>query len=86
MTDPTGVTPMEGCRVTEEIHGASPHIPDYSLLPGDLLVRDGDTWTKEAPGICVGGFVLSAEQEQTLQPVRFTCIGLTYQIQEAHHG
>lgn len=51
-----------------------------------LLVRDGGTWTKEAPGICVGGFVLSAEQERTLQPVRFTCIGLTYQIQEADHG
>lgn len=70
-----------GSRVTTTIEGAHPTIKDYPLLPGDLLTREpGGTWMKEAPGLAVGGFELSKEQEAALEPVTFTCAGLTYSV------
>ena len=72
---------LSGFRVTVAVEGAHPLHVGYPLLPGDLLVRDSDgTWTKEAPGLAVIGFVLSDEQEATLKPVTFECSGLSYHI------
>lgn len=77
----------DGFRVTEEIAGAHARLENYPLLPGDLLVIDGplfaggpNSYTKEAPGICVLGFVLTPEQEALLEPVKFLFNGLDYQI------
>lgn len=72
---------MDGHRVTQRIDNAHPVLgADYPLLPGDLLVRDGVTWTKEAPGLCVYGFVLTDEQVATLEPVQFERHGLAYSL------
>lgn len=72
-----------GLRVTEEIEGAHPTLKNYPLLPGDLLQKDDDgTFFKEAPGIAVGGFVLTPEQEANLEPVQFLRHGLDYQVLE----
>lgn len=71
----------QGSRVTVTIDGAHPRVHGYPLLPDDLLVRAGDgTWTKEAPGLAIGGFRLTPEQEATLEPVTFTCAGLLYSV------
>ena len=73
----------EGYRVTETIDGAHPTLRDYPLLPGDLLVRDPDgSWAKEAPGLAVGGFALTPEQEATLERVEFDRYGLNYSISD----
>lgn len=73
-----------GFKVTSRIDGGRPDFPDYPdypLLPGDLLVEEADgTFSKEAPGLGVGGFVLTPEQREALRPVRFTRQGLTCQI------
>jgi hypothetical protein len=71
----------EGFRVTSTIEGAHPQHEAYPLLPGDLLVRELDgTWMKEAPGLAVGGFVLTAEQEAGLQRILFARAGLAYAV------
>jgi hypothetical protein len=73
--------PNNGYRVTEKIEGAHPKLQKYPLLPDDLLVKDADgTWAKEAPGLCVVGFILTPEQEATLEPVRFGRHGLVYEV------
>lgn len=70
-----------GFRVKAEIRGAQPMHPEYPLLPGDLLVRTPDgTFMKEAPGLAVGGFTLSPEQESDLEIVHFTRLGLAYDV------
>lgn len=71
-----------GFRVTETMDDVHPSLKEkYPLMPGDLLQKDDDgTYFKEAPGIAVGGFVLTAEQEATLEPVQFLRHGLDYQI------
>lgn len=73
----------DGRRVTVEIVGASAALPTYPLLPGDLLVPDGTGgYTKECPGVVVGGFRLTPDQEATLEPVRFARLGLSYRVEE----
>lgn len=50
----------------------SPHVlhPTYPLLPGDILVEQEDgTFTKTAPGLGLGGFVLTDEQRAALKPL-----------------
>lgn len=77
----------EGFQVTERIDRAQPLLTNYPLLPDDLLVREpGGTWTKEAPGLCVGGFVLTPEQEASLRPVRFQRQGLAYSLTNVGSG
>lgn len=72
---------LDGLRVTKRIDGAHPLHADYPLLPGDLLVRDADgTFTKEAPGLAVIGFMLREEDVVALEPVRFRCAGLSYYV------
>lgn len=73
---------MQGFRVVEAIENAHPlHGEAYPLLPGDLLVREpSGTWAKEAPGLGVCGFVLTVEQEASLEPVGFTRSGLNYHV------
>lgn len=79
-----------GFRVTTKIEHAHALHPDYPLYPGDLLVPEPDgRYTKEAPGLCISGFLLTAEEEATLQPVRFERRGLEYVLldlanQETH--
>lgn len=71
-----------GLRATTEIRGAHPHLSDYSILPGDLLVKEAEgTYMKEAPGLAVGGFVLTPEQMAAMQPVTFERHGLAYAIE-----
>lgn len=79
--------PNEGLRLTEKIEAAHPEMPGYTLYPGDLLVRDegGTTWMKEAPGLAIGGFVLTSEQEAALEPVRFAAYGLDYVVESITH-
>jgi len=75
---------MNGWTVTQKIEHAHALHPDYALYPGDLLVReaDGARFTKEAPGLCISGFLLTAEEEETLKPVRFERRGLEYRVIE----
>lgn len=70
-------------KVTETINGAHPTHVDYPLLPGDLLLPCPDgTWTKEAPGLAVGGFVLP-KNDPRLTPVTYGKTGpLEYFIAE----
>lgn len=77
----TAETAQIGYRVTETIEGAHPALAEYPLLPDDLLVREpSGTWMKEAPGLAVGGFVLTEEQQANLKIVRFSTAGLAYMI------
>lgn len=73
-----------GFRVTEEMDDVHPFWKErYPLMPGDLLQKDDDgTFFKEAPGLAVGGFILTPEQEANLEPVKFLRHGLDYQILE----
>lgn len=54
---------MTTFRVLSELHGRhpAPHLVDYPLLPGDLIVCNGATWTKVAPGLGIEGFILRDE-------------------------
>jgi hypothetical protein len=61
---------VSGLKVTETIHHASEKNPDYPLLEGDILIKQEDgTYFKFGPGLGIGGFVLTPEQEATLEPV-----------------
>lgn len=74
----------DGYRVTVEIKHAHMKLPNYSLLPGDLLVKQGvQTYAKEAPGLAIIGFVLTPEEEASLEPVTFTRQGLNYTLSPA---
>lgn len=77
---------MKGYQVTEDIHHANkhPHFYEVKLLEGDLIVKSDDdgTWWIEAPGIAIGGFVLTPKQEATLREVEYGKEGLTYWIIE----
>lgn len=75
--------PNVGHRLRVKIEGANPALPGYALYPGDLLVLEesGTTWMKEAPGLAVGGFVLTPEQVAALEPVRFAAYGLSYVVE-----
>lgn len=71
-------------KVAETIRGAHPakHLRDYPLLPGDVLTKDADgTYTKQAPGLGVVGFVLTPEQAAALEEVDGTIV-----IGSAWHG
>lgn len=70
----------DGFVVQAAISGAHPKIPNYPLLPGDLIVPTGLAWHKECPGLSVGGFVLTQEQIDALRPVKFLRRGLDYAV------
>lgn len=71
----------KGFLVTEMIRGAHATLSDYPLYPDDLLTKTEDgTWFKEGPGLGIGGFHLTAEQEAKLKPVKFKFSGLNYRI------
>lgn len=73
----------EGFLVTETVNGAhrNPSLASYPLLPDDIIIQDEDgSWFKECPGVAIGGFILTADQEATLKPVRFVVNGLSYSI------
>lgn len=60
-------------RVTVRLDGCHPLHEDYPLLPGDILARSDDEgddqgWAKVAPGLGIFGFVLTEEDEATLEP------------------
>jgi hypothetical protein len=51
------------------MEGRRPDFPDYPLLPGDMIRGDEDgTWWKVAPGLAIGGFVLSENDVASLGP------------------
>ena len=65
-------------RVTVELRGKSPLHVEYPLLPGDIIAPEIDwdddgneiatgTWMKHAPGLAIGGFVLTDEDVATLE-------------------
>jgi hypothetical protein len=69
--------------VTEQLDGCHPLHAGYPLLPGDLLKRDTDgTYAKIGPGLGIFGFVLTAEQQATLQatiePIPFAVGGMDW--------
>lgn len=66
-------------EVVRMIVGAHPIHKTYPLLKGDLLHKNEDgTWTKEAPGLTIGGFVLTEEQQKRLKQVNIESHGLLY--------
>lgn len=72
-----------GKMVTEEIVGAhrNPKLAKYALLKGDILIRHDDgSYMKECPGVAIGGFVLTEEQEASLEDVKFENTGLAYRV------
>lgn len=70
-----------GFRVPFEIDNAHPKLPKYKLLEGDILTRQEDgTFMKECPGVAVGGFVLSDEEIDALEDVKFENVGLAYRV------
>ncbi len=71
----------KGLEVTVEIEGAVTKMPDYPLLPEDLLLEQPDgTYMKVCPGIAVGGIVLTDDQRATLRPVEFRQEGLNFWV------
>jgi hypothetical protein len=52
---------MSKYRVIETMEGRHPQHTDYPLLPGDIITPSRDGWMKHAPGLGIGGFLLSAE-------------------------
>lgn len=72
---------VQSLVVTKTIEGAHPQHPNYPLLEGDFVRRAGDgTWLKFFPGLSVGGFVLSDEDVQSLQPVWMTEERVLYEV------
>lgn len=71
-------------QVTERIDNAHSEIPDYPLLPGDLVsVRPDGAFTKFAPGLAVSNFRLSHVDRQSLNPVLVRSDGaLGYAVEE----
>jgi hypothetical protein len=41
------------------MEGRRPDMPEYPLLPGDILRYEEGSWWKVAPGLAIGGFILS---------------------------
>jgi len=72
----------EGYMVTVRMDDVHPKLGEkYPLLPDDLIIREDEgTWFKECPGLAIGGFVLTEEQEATLKPVKFRNVGLDYKV------
>lgn len=63
--------------VTEEFQHCHPMHTHYPLLPGDLLVPQEDgTFYKHGPGLGIVGFILSQEQQASLQPCKDTVFGI----------
>lgn len=76
----------QGFLLKSRVDGAHPQT-DYYLLPEDLLVRNGDgSYSKVGPGLAVGGFILTPEQEAELAPVEYIFRGLDYQTFEPTEG
>ena len=71
----TGI--ISGLRVTVQIDGAHPMHTTYPLLRGDVLLKRKDgTFDKFGPGLGIEGFVLTPEQEATLEPVEDQPFGI----------
>lgn len=74
---------MIGYRVTQKIAGANRNLPDYPLLPDDLLLPEGDgSFFKHGPGLGIGGFVLTDEQKATLERWSYETFGLDFRYLE----
>lgn len=72
----------KGFLVNASIAGANPKMSYYSLLEGDLLTKASDgSYRKVCPGLDVGGFILTTEQEAALTPATFQQAGLDFRIQ-----
>jgi hypothetical protein len=73
---------VSGLRVTATIEGAHPMHTTYPLLRGDILLKQNDgTFVKFAPGLGIEGFLLTPEQEATLERVedqRYGVGGMAY--------
>ena len=56
-------------RVTVALENKNRTHPNYPLLPGDIITQepDGHHWMKHAPGLAVGGFLLTDSDEDTLE-------------------
>lgn len=55
-------------RVVKTLERKSTQHPDYPLLPGDIVTRESDgRWMKHAPGLGIGGFLLTEEDVATLE-------------------
>ena len=55
-------------RVTQTLERKSAIHPDYPLLPGDIISREDDgRWMKHAPGLGIGGFLLTEDDVATLE-------------------
>lgn len=73
----------EGFIVTAELFGVHRKYPEFSLLPGDLIIKDEEEkFTKLAPGLGIFGFELSPAQEATLKSTAFVRRGLEYVTSE----
>jgi len=59
---------IEGLLVTVPIAGAHAKHPTYELLPGDLMLKRDDGTFGKFNGLGIEGFVLTPEQEATLEP------------------
>ena len=58
-----------------------PMMPKIFLIEGDLLTKSEDgTWFIQAPGMGIGKWVLTPEQEALLKPVQYENVGLSYRI------
>ena len=72
-----------GFLLKSRIDNAHPKLKDYYLLPEDLLVKDDDgTYSKVGPGMAVGGFLLTPEQEAELVEVEYAFYGLDFTVFE----
>ena len=82
-TQPEVLTRPRGFLLKSRIDGAHPKLKDYYLLPEDLLVKEADgTFSKVGPGMAVGGFELTAEQEAELVEVEYAFYGLDFEVFE----
>jgi hypothetical protein len=74
--------------VKRVLRGVNERHPNYPLIPGDIIHKDGDgTYWKSSPGLMVGGFTIEEEDIQTWAEYKANPpseLELTRQIRQAH--
>lgn len=76
-----------GLLVTERTPVIKSNGSEYLLLKGDIIVAEDDlSFTKIAPGLCIGGLKITPETLASLQNIEYRFYGLDYTVKEISSG